>query len=79
MSTPPKSIIKICKVLLEAGSGEPIELCVESDWIIKNVSVLFITLLEVGLGVLDSVSRAVVKILHPVDTSHVSLLQSQYP
>lgn len=59
MSTPPKNIIKICKVLLEAGLGLPIVLFVDSDWIIKIVSVLFITLLEVGFVVLESVSRAV--------------------
>lgn len=57
MSTPPKSIIKICKVLLEAGMRVPIVLLVTSDWTFKSVSVLFITLLEVWLGALDSVSR----------------------
>lgn len=62
MSTPPKNIIKICKVLLEAGLGLPIVLFVDSDWIIKIVSVLFISLLEVGFVVLESVSRAVKKV-----------------
>lgn len=57
MSTPPKSIIKIYKVLLEAGMRVPIVLLVTSDWTFKSVSVLFITLLEVWLGALDSVSR----------------------
>lgn len=61
MSTPAKNNIKICKVLLEAGLGVTIVLLVDSDWVIKIVSVLFITLLEVGLGVLDSVSRAAKK------------------
>lgn len=57
MSTPPKSIIKIYKVLLEAEMRVPIVLLVTSDWTFKSVSVLFITLLEVWLGALDSVSR----------------------
>lgn len=57
MSTPPKSIIKIYKVLLEAGMHVPIVLLVTSDWTIIIVSVLFITLLKVWLGALDSVSR----------------------
>lgn len=57
MSTPPKSIIKICKVLFEAGMGVPIGLLVSSDWTIKIVSVLFIPLLKVGFGALASGSR----------------------
>lgn len=57
MSTPPKSIIKIYKVLLEAGMRVPIVLLVTSDWTIIIVSVLFITLLKVWLGALDSESR----------------------
>lgn len=48
--------------MLAAGLGLPIVLFVDSDWIIKIVSVLFITLLEVGFGVLESVSRAVKKV-----------------
>lgn len=57
MSTPPKSIIKICKILLEAGLGVPIVPLVDSDRVIKIVSVLFITLLEVWLGVLDRAAK----------------------